>query len=131
MVAVNPGKDGREEEKDAVHDAEREAGLEHCASLVGIDFEAIAAEGAENAKVNVVGRTGGDVGAVGAGDEAEVVNTCDECANETCGKGDSWSASSFTVAQQEEQGEIVGEPYRDQSAQRILHWRYSCGRGIG
>lgn len=82
VVAVNPGEDGSEEEKDAVHDSECEAGLEHGAGLVGIDFEAIAAKRAEDAKVDVVGRAGGDVCAVGAGDEAEVVDTCDECANE-------------------------------------------------
>lgn len=92
VVAVDPGKDGGEEEKDAIHDAEGEAGLEHGAGLVGIDFETIAAEGAENAKVDVVGGAGGDVGAVGAGDEAEVVDTCDECANETCGRDEPWSA---------------------------------------
>lgn len=93
MVAVDPGEHGGEEEEDAVHDTECEAGLEHGAGLVGVDFETISAKGAKNAKVDVVGRAGGDVGAVGAGDEAEVVDTCDECANEACGRrGDSLSA---------------------------------------
>lgn len=82
VVAVDPGQDGSEEEENAVHDAECEAGLEHCAGLVGINFEAIAAEGAEDAKVDVVGRAGGNVGAVGASYKAEVVDTCNECANE-------------------------------------------------
>lgn len=130
VIAVDPGEDSGEEEKDAVHDTQREAGLEHCAGLVGIDFETVAAEGAENAKVDVVGRAGGDVGAVGAGDEAEVVDTCDECANEA------WESKSHgqlelhlqSGASREDKGK-VGQPYRDQSARRIWHWRCSCGRG--
>lgn len=83
-VAVEPGEDGGEEEEDAVHDAEREAGLEHGARLVGVDRDAVAVEGPEYPEADVVARPA-DVGAVGAGDEAEVVDGCDEGADESCG----------------------------------------------
>lgn len=85
-VAVEPGQHGGEEKEDAVHDAEGEAGLEHGARLVGVDGDAVAVEGAEDAKVDVVGRAGRDVGAVGVGDEAEVVDACNEGADEACGR---------------------------------------------
>lgn len=70
VVAVDPRQHRREEEKDAIHDSKREAGFEHGAGLVGADIDTIAGEGAEYAKVNVVGRAGGDVCAVGACNEA-------------------------------------------------------------
>jgi hypothetical protein len=85
LVAVEPGQDGGEEEEDAVHDAEGEAGLEHGAGLVGADRDAVAVEVAEDAEVDVVLVAGGDVGTVGAADPAEVVDCCDECADEACG----------------------------------------------
>lgn len=83
-VAVQPGEDGGEEEEDGVHDAEGEARLEQGARLVGVDADAVAVD-AEEAEVDGVGRAVGDVGAVGAGDEAEVVDAGDEGADEACG----------------------------------------------
>ena len=82
-VAVEPGQHGGEEEEDAVHDAEGEAGLEHGARLVGVDVDAVAVEGPEGPKVDVVARAP-DAGAVGARDEPEVVDCCDEGADESC-----------------------------------------------
>lgn len=81
-IAVEPGEHGGEEEEDAVHDAEGEAGLEHGARLVGVDVDAVAVEGPEYPEVDVVGRPA-DAGAVRAGDEAEVVDRCDEGADES------------------------------------------------
>ena len=40
LIAVHPGEDAGEEEHDAVHDAEGEAGLEHGAGLVDVDVDA-------------------------------------------------------------------------------------------
>lgn len=71
-VAVHPGKYGGEEEKDCVHDAECEGSFQECAILVGVDGEEGAAR--QEAAINV--------GAVGVGDEAEVVDTGDEGAHE-------------------------------------------------
>lgn len=82
-VAVEPGEHGGEEEEDAVHDAKRKTGLEHGARLVGVDRDAVAVEGPEYPEADVVARPA-DVGAVGAGDEAEVVDCCDEGADEAC-----------------------------------------------
>lgn len=76
-VAVQPGQDGGEEEHDAVHDAEGEAGLEQGARLVGVDAHARAVD-AKEAKVDVVGGPRRDVGAVGARDEAQVVDARDQ-----------------------------------------------------
>lgn len=84
VAAVDPGQHSGEEEEDAVHDAEREAGLEHRARLVGVDVEPRAVELAEDAKVDVVAVAAHDVGAVGVRDEAEVVDACDERADEAC-----------------------------------------------
>lgn len=83
-VAVEPGEEGGEEEEDDVHDAEGEARLEQGARLVRVDAEAVAVELAKDAKVDVVGGPGRDVRAVGPGDEAEVVDACDEGAEEAC-----------------------------------------------
>lgn len=86
-VAVEPCEDRGEEEEDAVHDAEGKASLEKGACLVGVDAEAIAVELAENTEVEVVGGARGDMGAVGAGDEAEVVDARNESADEACSIG--------------------------------------------
>lgn len=82
-VAVEPGEHGGEEEEDAVHDAEGEAGLEHGARLVGVDADAVAVEGSKRPEADVVARPA-DVGAVRAGDEAQVVDSSDEGADESC-----------------------------------------------
>lgn len=86
-LAVEPGEHGGEEEKDAVHDAEGEAGLEHGARLVGVDIDAVAVEGPEYPEADVVARPA-DAGAVRAGDEAEVVDRCDEGADESFSRRD-------------------------------------------
>jgi len=85
-VAVEPGQDGGEEEEDAVHDAEGEAGLEHGARLVGVDGDAVAVEGPKRPEGDVVARAR-HVGAVGARDESEVVDGRDEGADESCARG--------------------------------------------
>lgn len=95
-VAVEPGEHGGEEEEDAVHDAEREAGLEHGARLVGVDVDAVAVEGPEYPEADVVARPA-DVGAVGAGDEAEVVDGCDEGADEACGENKCVSGTAHSL----------------------------------
>lgn len=82
VAAVDPGEHGGEEEEDGVHDAEGEGGLEHGAGFVGVDAEARAVVGAEDAEVEVVGRAGRDGDAVCVGDEAEVVDAGDEGADE-------------------------------------------------
>lgn len=81
LVAVEPGQDGGHEEEDAVHDAEGPAGLEHGARLVRVDRHAVAVVLAEDAKVDVVRVAPADAGAVGAADEAEVVDCGDEGAD--------------------------------------------------
>lgn len=86
-LAVEPGQHGGKEEEDAVHDAEGEAGLEHGARLVGVDVDAVAVEGPERPEVDVVARAP-DAGAVRARDESEVVDGCDEGADESCAMGD-------------------------------------------
>lgn len=86
-LAVEPGEHGGEEEEDAVHDAKGEAGLEHGARLVGVDVDAVAVEGPEYPEADVVARPA-DAGAVRAGDEAEVVDRCDEGADESFSRAD-------------------------------------------
>lgn len=81
-VAVEPGEDGGEGEEDAVHDAEGEGGLEHGARLVGADVEAVDAGRPEDAEADVPPVARDDVGAVGARDEAQVVDGGDEGAEE-------------------------------------------------
>lgn len=83
-AAVQPCQDGSEEEEDTVHDAEGEAGLEKGACLVGVHTDPVSVEGAKDAEVKIVGRTSGDIRAVCAGDEAEVIHCCDECSDESC-----------------------------------------------
>lgn len=83
-VAVQPGQNGGEEKEDAVHDAEGETGLQKGTCFVGIDTHAIPCEIAKNAKVDVVGRARGDVRAICASDETEVVHSCDECSDKCC-----------------------------------------------
>lgn len=138
-VAVEPGEDGGEEEEDAVHDAEGEAGLEHGAGLVGVDADAVAVEGAENAKGEVVRVAAADVGAVGAGDEAEVVDARYEGTDEGCdaerGVG-LVTCSLWLVLALEWAGEGGGalwkhEPYQDRRGRRSAHWRCSCDRRRG
>ncbi len=70
VVAVQQGKNGGEEEKHNVHDAQGKARLEHGARLVDVNSEAVEMGGTEDAEANVVGIAGGDVATVGAGDEA-------------------------------------------------------------
>ena len=53
----------RNKEENAVHDAEREAGLQHAALLVRREMQGIEGQAAD-AEVDLVGRAGGDVGAV-------------------------------------------------------------------
>lgn len=83
-AAVEPGQHGGDEEEDAVHDAEGEAGLEHGAGLVRVDRDAVAVEAAKDAKVHVVLVAAAYARAVGAAYEAEVVDCCYECAYEAC-----------------------------------------------
>lgn len=85
-VAVQPGEHGGEEEEDGVHDAEGEARLEQRARLVGVDAQAVAVD-AKEAKVDVVRGAVANVGAIGAGDEAEVVDAGDEGTYEACEVG--------------------------------------------
>lgn len=80
-ATVHPGERRGEEEEDAVHDAQGEAGLEHAAGLVRVQAQVAArviAEGPQrDAPVD-----GADDGAVGAGDEAQRVDAGDEGADE-------------------------------------------------
>lgn len=123
-VAVEPGEHGGEEEEDAVHDAEREAGLEHGARLVGVDRDAVAVEGPEYPEADVVARPA-DVGAVGAGDETEVVDCCDEGADESCGENMYVSGIAHRCSGGRSP---VCVSYRDQLRRQRAHWSCSCGR---
>lgn len=73
-VAVQPGQNSGEKEEDNVHDAKRKRGLEQRAVLVGVDGE----KGPVGQEACV------DVGAVGVGDEAEVVDAGYESAYDAC-----------------------------------------------
>lgn len=75
------GKNSGEEEEHGVHDAEGEACLEHGARLVDIDGEATEMGVAEYPEGDIVGIAGGDMCAVCASNEAQVVDTSYQSAN--------------------------------------------------
>lgn len=72
------------EEKDAIHDAKRKARLQHRARLIHIDREGRVGrlpEVSERAQADVQ-RAGGEIGATGVGNVAELDHTRDESADE-------------------------------------------------
>ena len=71
-----------DEEEDAVHDAEGEAGLEHGARLGRADVQAVDGRAAQRAEGDGVRRAGGHVRAVGVRDEAQLVHAGDQGADE-------------------------------------------------
>ena len=81
-VAVHPSQDGGEEEHDAVHDAKREACLEHRAGLVGLEVKVGARHGPESAEAGVPVPVLGQVRAVGVGNVAQVPHAGNEGADE-------------------------------------------------
>ncbi|QSZ32193.1 hypothetical protein DSL72_001764 [Monilinia vaccinii-corymbosi] len=79
----------RDEKEDAIHDAKREARLEHGAGLVDRDAHAVHVGIAPRAKIDIVPTRRADGGAVGMRDEAERVDARDQRAEETeVDKGD-------------------------------------------
>jgi hypothetical protein len=84
MSAHKQQQNARIEEKDAVHDAKREARLQHRARLIHIGREGRVGrlpEVSERAQADVQ-RGGGEIGAAGVGDVAKLDHTRDESADE-------------------------------------------------
>lgn len=81
-ITVQDGENGGDEEEDAVHDAEGEAGLEHSARLVDGDVDSVEVGRTEDAKTLIIRAACLNVGAVGARDPTEVVHAGDQSANE-------------------------------------------------
>lgn len=106
LVSVHEQQqDARVEEKDAVHDAEGEAGLEHRARLVDIDREGRVGGLAKVSKRTEadVQRAGGEAGATGVGDVTKLDHTRDESADEA------------HVDEGNEVGGIAGRPAAEES----------------
>lgn len=80
--AVDEQHEEGEEEEDAVHDAEGEAGLEQRAVLVDVDVEAIERHAADLAQRDIQARGLGDGAAALVGDEAQLVHGGDQGTDE-------------------------------------------------
>lgn len=82
VIAMQNGQHRRHKKEDAVHDPQRKTGLEHGARLVDGNVDAVEARAPKDAEglVNAAARF--DAGAVGLCDPAEVVDACDQGANE-------------------------------------------------
>ena len=74
--------EARNGKEDAVHDAERKAGLQHCTRLVDVRREWAASIKAVGAQAHVEGAIVTEVGAVGLGNTAQLVNARNERTNE-------------------------------------------------
>jgi hypothetical protein len=81
MLSQEESEDGSDEEEDDVHDGKGPARLQHRARLGGVDAKPAAlVVGAEDAQVDV-DVAGGEVGAIGVGDAAKLVDTGDQGAD--------------------------------------------------
>ena len=71
-----------DEEENAVHYTKGKAGFQHRAGLVQIDGEGTGTREAVRAQADIEGLIALKLSAVGHGDAPELVDTCDEGANE-------------------------------------------------
>ena len=90
----------RNEEEDAVHDPERKRCLQHRADLVRLNIEAVQGDRSQAAGngpgFGLCART------ICACNEAELVDTCDECADETeVNEGDEESVGACAVVREQ------------------------------
>lgn len=83
LAAMYPRQYSCAEEKEAVHDAECEARLEHAARLVDADIEGIDPGAPKNTEAKIGRRPSRDIDTVDVGDEAQVIDTRNKGANET------------------------------------------------
>jgi hypothetical protein len=74
---MEEGQHARDGKENAVHDAKREAGLQHAALLIRREMQGIKGQCADK-EVDLVWSAGGDGGAVFAGDAAQFVYACDQ-----------------------------------------------------
>jgi hypothetical protein len=79
----------RNKEENAIHNRKRKASLQHRALLISSKMQAIHINAAQYAEVDLVGIAGCDVRAVFMGDAAQLVDACDQGADEAeVDKGD-------------------------------------------
>lgn len=81
MVAMDPGQHARHKEEHAVHNPQREAPLEHSTSLAHGNPHPLDLHIPEDPKIEIHRGPAHDGGAVGAGDEAQVVDGGDQGAD--------------------------------------------------
>lgn len=80
-IAVQTRENAGDEEEDAIHDAEREGGLEHSARLVNVSVPVGNGGAAKGTEADVVGVAARNMRAVGSGNHAQRPHRSDKSAH--------------------------------------------------